>query len=141
MVYRPSAASILETLSNAHLSERNAASSQLSREVLLREDPQASLPEEFSDKAVVDYLINAGSLYADAAVDYILISDPARAYKYFRKAMLNCRKAVQLSGNNSVELGEKVREYADRAALMRQKVAQKNIRRRRLSLGLLSRPR
>jgi hypothetical protein len=51
-VYCPTASSIFDCLSKAHLSEEYAISSGLSREELFREDRHANVPEELSDNAI-----------------------------------------------------------------------------------------
>lgn len=139
--YRPTASSIFESLSKARLDERNATSSRLARTTLFGEDPQAALPEEFSDKVISGYFASAGDLYGAAATDYVVISDLAMAFKYFSKAARHCATAAELGAEDAPELLEKARQYKHTAAIVRHKLARKSILRRRLSLGLLARPR
>lgn len=139
MVYHPTASSIFDSLSVAQLNERHARSSQLSREVLFQEDPEASLPEELSDKAISEYLANAGDLYGATATDYVLMSDLPRAFKYFRKAAQHCGRAAALGAENGAKLLEKAEEYKEKTVIVRQELARRSIRRRKLSLGFLAR--
>jgi len=126
-------------LSQAHLNEQNAASSQLSRDVLFGENPEATVPDELSDATISEYLASAGGLYEGAATDYMLIYDLPRAFKYYRKAAQNCRKAAEFSTEDGPKLLEKAQEYRDKATVIRQQLARKSLRRRRFSLGFLAR--
>ena len=136
---KPTSSSIFAGLSKARLSEQHAESSRLARETLFQENPQATLPEELSDKTVSTYLAGAGELYASAAVDYVLISDLPTAFKYFRRASQLFRKAAGMEVEDRAKLLDKVQEYKDKTAIIRQRVASRSIRRRRLSLGILGR--
>ncbi len=139
--HRPSSSSILASLQRAHVDEQHAAGSLLAREVLFKEDPQATMPEELSDKVVAEYLANAGEFYAGAATDYLSTSDLLRAYKYFRKAARQFALADELDVENGQTLREKARRYRDRTAMARQELARRSVRRKRWSLGLLGRVR
>ena len=129
-VYEPTASSIFDSLSRAHLHEQHAESTRLARETLFAENPEVGLPEELSDKTISQYLASAGDLYGNAATDYVLISDPVRAYKYFGKAAQHYRGAADLATENGYELLEKAQEYQGKAALVRQQLAKRSILRR-----------
>ena len=155
-LYEPTNARILDCLTMAHLNERNAASGVLSRKELEREDPQAALPGELSDQTLCQYFANAGVLYSDAAIQYVLKADLRRAFKYFRRAAKICTNAAKLqpvregdspifveqkSGQSPTyagrDLSEAARWHAERATMVRQELARRSLRRKRLSLGLL----
>ncbi len=138
-VYNPTASCIFDFLNRAHLNAQLAESSQLARGVFFDENPEARLPEELSDEAISDYLAIAGNLYGNAATDYVLISDPARAFKYFRKAAQHCTRAAGFAAENGSELLEAAQEYTHKSAIVRQEVARRSIRRRRFSLRFLGR--
>jgi hypothetical protein len=138
-VYHPTAASIFDCLSKAHLSEKHAISSGLSREELFREDPHASVPEELSDKAISDHLANAASLYGTAAMDSVARSDLVRAFKYFRKAANHFRRAAEFRLPCDAELLKKALDHKEKTAVIRQEVARRSVLRKRLSLGILKR--
>ena len=95
-IYTPSAATIFEALSKARLSESYAASSELSRKELFGQTPNAETPEELSDKSISVHLASAARLYAIAAAKCVLIPDPGRAFKYFRRSERLFRRAAQL---------------------------------------------
>jgi hypothetical protein len=140
-IYAPSASSIFDCLKRADLQQQHAMISQLSRDELFREDPQANAPEELSDQAISAYLAAAGGLYGAAATDCLLIVDLRRAFKYFRKAAHDYRRAVALLGPCDCGLSRSAREYQERAAIVRQELARRTLRRKRLSLGLWKRSR
>ncbi len=139
-IYQPTASCIFDFLSRAHLNARLAESSQLARGVFFEENPEARLPEELSDEAISDYLANAGNLYGNAATDYVLVSDPVRAFKYFRKAAQHCRRAADFAAEDGTKLLGAAQEYTDKSAIVRQELARRSIRRRRFSLRFLGRP-
>ncbi len=136
---KPSASSIFQSLSGARVNQRHATSSRLARETLFGENPEAALPEELSDKAISQYLADAGSLYGSAATDYVCIADLAMALKYFRKAAKHYSAAAGFATETGAELLERARDYRDKAAIVRQQLAGRSVRRRRCSLGLLKR--
>jgi hypothetical protein len=138
-IYRPTASSIFDSLSRAQLNERHAESSRLAGETLFRENPEANLPEELSDKAIAQYLASAGDFYGNAATDLILISDLKRAFKYFRKAAECCRRAADVGVEDASPLLEKRQEYLDKAAMVRQALARRRILTRRFGLGFWAR--
>ncbi len=128
-------------LREANLNANHALSGRLAREQLFRENPAAELPEEFTDRAIAVYYVNAARLYADAASDYVLRSDLNRAFKYYRKAAACYASAAELRRESGGECPDKAHDYRERAAALRQKLARKGILRRRLSLGWLRRRR
>ncbi len=128
-------------LREANLNENNAVSNRLAREQLFRENPAAEMPEEFADRAIAQYYVNAASLYGDAASDYVLRNDLNRAFKYYRKAATCYATAAGLLCESDRECPDKAQDYREHAAALRQKLARKGILRRRLSLGWLRRRR
>ena len=124
-------------LREANLNENNAVSNGLAREQLFRENPAADLPEEFADRAIARYYVNAACLYGDAASDYVLRNDLKRAFKYYRKAAACYATAAGLLCQSDRECRDKAQDYRERAAALRQRLARKGILRRRLSLGWL----
>jgi hypothetical protein len=135
-IYRPTPQSIFDCLTTAQLQEGHARSSQLSRRELARQSPGADVPEELSDAAVAKYLASAAGLYGAAAAKCLRIPDLDRAYKYYRRAWRDCRSAAALQPSGSAELEEEARGYADKTAVVRQRLARRSLCRRRLSLGL-----
>ncbi len=140
-VYKPTASSIFDCLSQAHLNEQSAESARLSRETLFGENPGASVPEELSDEAISQYLASAGDFYAGAAADYLRISDLPRAYKYFRKAARHGGRAAALAAEDGPKLLQKSQAYQDQAAVVRQELARRSLLRIKWSLGFLTRSR
>jgi hypothetical protein len=138
-MYAPKASIIFDCLKKADLNERHATSSELARAELVREDPAAAVPEELSDRALAEYLANAGQLYATAAVDYVLLADLGRAFHCYRKASASCRRAAAFCSNGHAEWAAEATQYREKASLVRQELAQRSIRRRKWSLGLLHR--
>jgi hypothetical protein len=138
-MYAPKASIIFDCLKKADLNERHATSSELARAELVREDPAAAVPEELSDRTLAEYLASAGHLYATAAVDYVLLADLGRAYGCFRKASASCRRAAAFCVNGHAEWAAEAAECREKAALVRQELARRSIRRRTWSLGLLHR--
>jgi hypothetical protein len=140
-IYCPTASSIFDCLSKAHLNEKNALSSGLSREVLFREDPQANVPEELSDKAISGHLANAASLYGAVATDFVATSDLPKAFKYFRRAAAYFRRAAEIRVPCDAELFKNALDYKEKTAVIRQETARRSLLRNRLSLGFLKRRR
>jgi hypothetical protein len=138
-VYVPTSSSVFDCLGKAHLSEQEAISSMLARKSLFREDPSRSAPEELSNGAISAYWANAGDLYGAAATEYVLLSELASAFKCFRKASVQCQQAAELQSPGSSRLLEKLREYKQKAAILRHELARRSLRRKKLSLGLLGR--
>ena len=124
-------------LREADLNEKHAVSDRLAREQLFRENPAAELPEEFTDRAIAQYYVNAARLYGDAASAYVLRNDLKRAFKYYRKAAACYATAAGLLCQSDRECRDKAQDYRERAAALRQRLARKGILRRRLSLGWL----
>ncbi|MGA2033375.1 MAG: hypothetical protein ABSG68_14050 [Thermoguttaceae bacterium] len=137
----PNTSQLFALLREANLNENNAVSGRLAREQLFRENPATEPPEEFADRAIAQYYVNAARLYGDAASDYVLLTDLNRAFKYYRKASVCYAAAARLRRESDRELQDKAQEYRERAAALRQKLASKDILRRRLSLGWLRRRR
>jgi hypothetical protein len=133
------ASNIFDHLGQAHLNERNADSSLLAREELLRGDPAACVPEELSDKAVARYLASAGELYGEVAIDYLLNSDLPRAFRYLAKASRQYRRASELDPDHDEKLLRQSRAYRENSAAVRHELAKRTLRRRKWSLGLLGR--
>jgi hypothetical protein len=138
-VYVPDAASVSDCLRKAHLSEQEAVSSMLARQQLSAEEPGRNPPQELSKAAIAAYWANAGELYGAAATEYVLLSEPAGAFKCFRKAAVQCRRAAALGPPDSSRLLEKVQEFRQKAAILRHELARRSLRRRKFSLGLLGR--
>jgi hypothetical protein len=137
----PNASRLFALLREANLNVNNAVSGRLAREQLFRENPAAELPEEFADRVIAQYYVNAALLYGDAASDYVLRNDLHRAFKYSRKAAACYATAAGLRCESDGECPDKAHDYRERAAALRQKLARKGILRRRLSLGWLRRRR
>jgi len=138
-IYAPTASTLFEVLGKARLSESYAASTELSRDDLFGHALQASVPEELSDKAISGHLANAARLYATAAAKCVLIPDPGRAFKYFRRASRLYRRAAQLQHPPDGEVMDASRRCKEKAALARGEVARRRACRRRWGLGLLRR--
>ena len=138
-IYRPTATSIFDCVNKARLNEQQAASSRLARKTLFGEDPRADVPEELSDAAISQYLADAATLYAGVATDYMLISDPVRAYQYFSRAARLCATAAEAATNNGSKLLDEALQYKDKASIVRHDLAKRSVRRKRLSLGFLPR--
>ena len=134
-----SASAMQECLGRAHANEDLATSSELSREELFREDHQAELPDELSDKVVSQYYANAAGFYEGAALDYVLKADLPRAFKYCHKAAAAYAKATRLASANRCSLSEKALDCKTKLALVRYALAKKNRLRRILSLHCLGR--
>ena len=140
-LYTPTASTIFEVLSKARLSESYAASSELSRKELFGHAPGADTPEELSDKSISGHLANAARLYSTAAAKCVLIPDPRRVFKYFRRAAGLFRRAAHLQTPPDCELMKASQACKTKAALARAELARRTICRRRFSLGLLRRSR
>lgn len=138
-IYAPKPAIIFDCLSQAHLNERNATSGELSREELHRQDPQAELPGELSNRAIRKYYFNAATCYGDAAIHCVLGSDLRRAFKYFRKAAKLCGRGTDCPADCSAEVAVSAQQFRENAAMVRHELARRSILRKRLSLGLLGR--
>ena len=126
-------------LKEARLKERSAESTRLARKTFFQENPEATVSAELSDEEAAAYLADAGDLYGSAAMDYLLIADPAAAFKYYRKAFRLCHKAASMAAADRSELFDKAQQYKEKTAVVRLKVAGRSMRRRRFSLGLLGR--
>jgi hypothetical protein len=140
-VYRPTPGSIYDCLSKAHLSEKNAVSTVLSREELFREAPEAEVPDELSDKAISGHFASAGNLYESAAVDSLATADLPRAFRYYRRAVANFGRAAGLQRQCDDALLEKIQQCKKKTAVVRQELAKRTRCRKRLSLGFLKRRR
>lgn len=138
-MYAPKATLIFDCLKKADLNERHATSSELARAELVRENPAAEVPEELSDRALAEYLANAGHLYGTAAVDYVLLADLGRAYRCYRKAAASCRRAAAFYSNGHADWATAAADFAEKAAVVRHELARRSVRRRKWSLGLLHR--
>ncbi len=135
-VYRPTAACILDFLGQAELNARNAEGGRLARAAFYEESPSGTLPEELSDKTISQYLAHAGEFFGNAATDYVLISDYARAYRYFRKAARHYRQAAEIEPQNGSALRKEAERYWAKTAIVRHELARRNIRKRRLGFRL-----
>ena len=137
----PTPANILDCLSRARLCAKEAVSSRLSREVLLREAPGTEVPAELSDGAIAEQLVDAASLLETASRDYVVLGDLPRAYKYLRRAARLAGEAAQLKNPSDEKLIARADDLRQRAAAIRQACARHDIFRKRWSLGLLGRRR
>jgi hypothetical protein len=140
-VLAPTPAGIYDCLTKAHLSEKHAVSTMLSREELSREAPEAGVPDELSDKAIAGHFANAAGFYSAAAMDSVATGDLPRAFKYYRKAAIHARRAAALQTPCDAKLLEQVREYKGKAVIVRQEIARRTVLRKRFSLGILKRRR
>ncbi len=135
----PNSSQLYALLREANLNVNNAVSGRLAREQLYRENPAAEPPEEFADRTIAQYYVNAAGLYGHAAAACILRHDLNRAFKKYRKAAACYATAAALRCEAERECRDKAQDYRERAAVVRQHLASRGILKRRLSLGWLRR--
>jgi hypothetical protein len=129
-------ANILECLSQARLDEKNAVSTECSREKLRLEVPPADPPPEFSDQTIARYYLQAARMYEAAGTYAVLRDDLCRAFKRYRKAAKCGGRCNELLACGDPEVLAAAEDYRKKTALIRYEIARRSVRRKKLTLGL-----
>ena len=132
---------IVDCLKLARLNENNAVSAERSRELLRQETPPADPPPELCDETIGKYYFEAARNYDAAGTYAVLYGDLCRAFKRFHKAARCGVRCGQLLATGGPEVLAAVKEYREKAAMLRHEIARRSVRRRRLTLGLRGRMR